>query len=55
MTNQERSIAEFLLNAIEKATNDERLDAIYAYKQFLETVQTRLQIEAQCIENRKQA
>lgn len=54
MNTKEQAIVEFLLTAIEKACDSERLDAIYTYQSFLSAIQTRLQIEAQTIENKKQ-
>lgn len=56
MNTTEQRIATEMLNRIEKAASEGRsIDIIDTYQAFLVTVQTRLQIEAQEIENRKQA
>jgi hypothetical protein len=55
MNEKEQAIADKFLNSIDFANVNERQEAIYVYQSFLGAVQTRLQIEAQNIENRKQA
>ena len=53
MNLKEQAIATTLLSNVERADGDKLYDAIQVYQRFLETVQTRLNIEAQHIENEK--
>jgi hypothetical protein len=55
MNIKEQAIADSLLTSVERAGGDNIWDAINVYQQFLNTVQTRLQIEAQAIKNKKQS
>lgn len=55
MNEKEQAIAEKFLNSIDNASCNDRQEAIYVYQSFLSAIQTRLHIEAQRIENDKNA
>lgn len=53
MTDKEKAIVEELLDTISQASDQDRGYAICCYSDFLNTIGTRLSIEAQRIENEK--